>query len=644
MRMRSKLVWKLSAAVMAILAVAIALCGFADNLICTHYSLESARAFLRFNSESIINGIGRLMMSRNNEGVGELLVELSADSAVYGDIRLTSHPSGEVVASRFGRVGTRLDVGDRACAACHNRDDLDPSDMRIVDSVIADPEEGRVLSVTAPIFNKPGCRSAACHVHDTGPAVLGFLNADYSLSRMDAKDTDRRLLILATVLASLLLGIVALRIMFTRLLERPISRLIAGTKQIAAGRLDFRFEQHRSDEIGDLEEAFNSMTARIQAHRGELRTTMEYLGGIVENSADIIITATPEGVIETFNRGAEKALGYSRTELIGRPVGLLFADPRQREVAIARLKDADSVRNFETAFLTKEGRIRDVLLTLSYLRDRNGNAIGTLGISKDITQRKKLQRELLQSQKLAAIGNAAAGIQHAIKNMLNALKGGAYVVRTGISRDDANLVEEGWAMVDEGIERIGLLSENMLRHAKEWKPELQRVDLNDLAIKVCAMNRQIAVEKGVTLHHNLPEGLPAVLCDPKLIHLAMTDILINAIDACDWKEYGPDESPEVVLRSSVSEDGGFFVIEVRDNGCGMSEDVQQSIFTPFFSTKKSWGTGLGLALTSRIINVHGGSVAVESEPEVGTTFRIHLPLEGPVGPKEPADGQADSHH
>jgi two-component system sensor histidine kinase AtoS len=384
------------------------------------------------------------------------------------------------------------------------------------------------------------------------------------------------------------------------------------------------------------------MTARDQAHRDELRSAMEYLGGIIENSADIIITVTPDGFIETFNRGAEEALGYSRAEVIGRPIETLFADPRERDIAIARLADSDNVRNYETRFLAKDGQIRDVLLTLSRLRDREGNAIGTFGISKDITQEKELLRELVQSKKFAAIGEAVTGIHHAIKNMLNTLKGGAYLVRLGLDKDRRQQIAEGRAMIEEGIERITDLSHRMLHYAREWKPELRRVDLNDLAARVLESNRQAAASQGVVLRHDLPEGLPAVLCDPELIHLAATDILINAIDACAWKEYGAGERPEVVLTNALTDGGDVFVIEIRDNGCGMSEELRRNIFTPFFSTKKIAGAGLGLAQTERIIRAHGGQVLVESEPDRGAAFRIHLPLDGPGESREAVDGQAGS--
>jgi len=581
-------------------------------------------------------------MSRNNQAIEELIVEMSQDSAVYGDVRVVSHHSGEVVARRFGRTGRRMELEDRACAVCHDRDDLGGADAQIVDMVIDLPEGGRALSVVAPIINEPGCSTAACHAHADDPAILGFLTADYSLQRMDAMVANRRLLILVTVFASLFAGIIALWLLFRRLLERPIGELIAGTERIAAYQLDFRFDQKRKDEIGILEESFNTMTARIQSHQDELRSAMCYLEGIVENSADIIITVTPEGFIETFNRGAEQALGYRRTEVIGQRIETLFADPRERDVAIARLTGTDNVKNYETRFLAKDGQVRDVLLTLSRLRDREDNAIGTFGISKDVTGEKKLQRELIQSQKYAAIGQAVTGIHHAIKNMLNSLAGGVWLVNNGKAKHNWQRVERGSAMVQEGVERISSLSEHMLNFSREWKLDLQWVDLNDLVTRICDSNRHVAADHGVALRCELPDGFPHVLCDPKLIRTAATDILVNAIDACTWKDYSSDESPEVVFENSVTADGRFFAIEVRDNGCGMNEEISRSVFTPFFSTRKTLGTGLGLALTARIINVHKGQVSVESEPDQGAAFRIRLPIDGPTDMRGAGDGQTSS--
>ena len=135
-----------------------------------------------------------------------------------------------------------------------------------------------------------------------------------------------------------------LLIMFERSLDKPIRYLISGIRAIAGDDLSFRFKTDRKDEFGQVAESFDQMAARIETQQTELRDAGEYLEGVVENSTDFIITVNPEGVIEMVNRGAEQGLGYQREELIGRSIDLLFADPRERDTAIARL-DGPGQRN-----------------------------------------------------------------------------------------------------------------------------------------------------------------------------------------------------------------------------------------------------------------------------------------------------------
>ena len=639
MNRRHSIVTKLSVVVIAIVTLVIAATGLVNNIISHHYALETARAALKFNSESILSGIDKLMMTRNKDGVLELIQDISKGSTVYRDIRLLSHYSGEIIVSRLAETGANLSEEDPSCAICHDQSgSLIPSEDSL-DEIVASPSGSRILHVVTPILNKASCETGQCHEHaDSGP-ILGFLEAEYSLGRIDSLISGLNASFAVAASAAVLLGTMALWIMFRQTLGKPIREMAAGIQAVAGTNLSFRFKTHRKDELGLVEESVDDMAARIQAHQTELRDAREYLEGIVENSADIIITVNPEGLIQTVNRGAEQALGYPREELIGRRIEILFADPRERDVAIARLEHGDSVVNYETHFLTKTGALRDVLLTLSRLRNREGTPIGTIGISKDITREKELQGLVVQSQAAAAIGQAVTAIQHAIKNMLNTLSGGSYLVRVGMAKDNQERIEEGLAMIDEGIWRIGDHSLNMLKYAKEWTLTLELTDLALLVNKVCNAIEHAASDRGVIVRRDIPDHCPLVSCDSRLLHMALMDIATNAMDACSEKTYRAPETAEIFFSLYLDNGMNTIVIEVRDNGIGMNEETRENIFRPFFTMKEELGTGLGLALTSRILKLHGGEIGVESELEKGSTFRLALPLEGRSMNQGARDGQ-----
>jgi len=488
------------------------------------------------------------------------------------------------------------------------------------------------------VLNSPRCGSVGCHASPESQPVLGLLQAEFSLREVDAMTTRRNLSALLTVMVAAALSIGATWLTMNQLLGRRMRLLRAGMQEVADGELRVRFGDFGNDEVGELAGSFDYMTSELQSTLRELRSTSDYLWGIVENSADIIITVDPSGAIETFNSGAEHSLGYRRDEVIGKEMEMLFADPSERRYAIAKLEETDNVTNFETHFLTKDGEVRDVILTLDRLRSRKGEAIGTFGISKDVTRENRLRRELLLNEKLAAIGQAVTGIQHSVKNMLSSLKGGAYMIDTGIADKDRALTEEGWAMVQDGIDHITELSSRMLHYVREWQPELEETDIGELVTSVCDGSREMAQGKGIEFNLEVEPGLPAIVCDPRLVRLAMLDLISNALDACTWKEYIDPERPEVSLRARLSAGDEYVEIEVEDNGDGMSEEIMKNLFTPFFSTKKRLGTGMGLALTSRVIRRHGGTIEVDSEPSRGTVFKVSLPVGGPPEQKKALDG------
>jgi two-component system, sporulation sensor kinase E len=636
MRRRNRLAWKLSVVVLAIVSVVIFGIGYIGKIVSHRFGLEATRSVLQFNSASIRSGINELMMSRNRAGVWVFIGDISRRSTTYQDISLVSHPAGQVVVSQLLNTGTVLSEDDTSCKHCHVSESQPAVVVEAGERVMTGVSGYRVLQVVTPILNGPDCRSADCHKHTEAGAVLGFLRTEYSLASFDALMKNLSILLTLAAIVAIGLCIGTLLLMFRRFLARPLRRVVAGIEALGDGDLDFRFPAVQDDEIGLVEDSFNEMADQIQAQQRELRRARDYMESMVENSADLIITVNTKGLIQTFNRGAEQALGYKRMEVIGQRIEKLFADPQERDVAIARLREQDNVTNWETRFKTKDDKVRHVLLTISRLRNRSGELIGTLGISKDITVEKDLQRKLFESEKAAAIGRAVTAIQHAVKNMLNTLRGGLYVLQVGQKKGQQERIAEGCAMIEEGLSRISDLSLNMLKYAREWKIEPEPVDLAGMIQKIVVGMRQTASERGVTMRTELDESLSPVMCDPRLIHMGLMDIVSNALDACWLKEYRDDESPEIMIRVHRSADNQSTVIEIQDNGIGMTQEVIENVFTPFFSTKKKWGTGLGLALTARIIDLHDGVIDVESEVDKGAVFRITLPLRG--SGKKPGEG------
>ncbi|MFC1493247.1 PAS domain-containing sensor histidine kinase [candidate division KSB1 bacterium] len=466
-------------------------------------------------------------------------------------------------------------------------------------------------------------------------AIMLILVVDISLERI----TEVRLRTFLIIVVTFVLSAISAWLIVKLSIRPSLKKLADGMSDLAQKKFDVRLNEIENDEFGTIFSSFNVMSVLISSYQSELIKAREFLNSILESTADIIISVNARKKILTFNSGAEKALGYKREEVIGKPIEMIFAKPEERERAIERLKYGDNVVNIETQFLTKSGEARDVLLTLTQMRHTEGTFVGTFGISKDITVRTRLQKQLIQAQRLSAIGEVFIGIQHSMKNMLNTCQGGAYMVKVGLAKDKRDMFEEGWGMVKIGIDRMTDLSRDMLKYVKEWKPRFEPVDLAKILLDIELEVKQNSKDKGIEFILDLSQELPLVQCDPPMIHSMVMDIVSNAVDACFWKEYPDKDLPKITVRAYLNHGKKNAIIEVEDNGCGMTDEVKAKMYTPFFSTKSKAGTGLGLSITSRMIEVHKGSIEVESESDKGTVFRILLPVNVNIKNKENNDGK-----
>ena len=246
----------------------------------------------------------------------------------------------------------------------------------------------------------------------------------------------------------------------------------------------------------------------------------------------------------------------------------------------------------------------------------------------------RYQQALLQAERLAAVGQTIATLSHHIKNILQGVRGGSYLINLGLKDHDEQLIHRGWGIVDRNQGRIYDLVMDMLSYSTERTPAWKRSDVNTTVAEVCELLQARAEEARVLLECLLPESPSEADCDPEGIHRAVLNVVSNAMDAVEGRA-------DAGVRVSVGVDApaGAVFVDIDDNGTGIPEEELPRLFNLFASTKGARGTGLGLAVSRKIIVEHGGEIQVENRPGAGCRFRLTWPLEATV---DESDTQSDS--
>ncbi|MBN2579799.1 MAG: FHA domain-containing protein [Pirellulales bacterium] len=228
---------------------------------------------------------------------------------------------------------------------------------------------------------------------------------------------------------------------------------------------------------------------------------------------------------------------------------------------------------------------------------------------------------MVQAERLAAVGQTIATLSHHIKNILQGIRGGSYLIEMGLNEHDEEIVRKGWNIVDKNQNKISAMVLDMLTFSKEREPDLVPADLNGTVGDVIELMQVRAKELEVRLDWQPDATLPELVFDPEGIHRAVLNVVTNAIDAV-----AEDEPPgRVTVRTAYDAAGPTARIVVEDDGPGIPADQKELLFTAFVSSRKSRGTGLGLPVSQKIVQEHGGKILVESQPGHGARFTIELP-------------------
>lgn len=408
---------------------------------------------------------------------------------------------------------------------------------------------------------------------------------------------------------------------------RIVSRIRAlarATEAVRPGTPGGEVKVDSDDEVGDLARRFNRMRERL----AETTVSKEFLDSILGNMLDLLIVTTSDGHVRMANRSAFRLLEYEPEDLLGKYVLdlLEFPGPAREGREIAERVQIGLIQNIEGTLLTRTGQRIPILFSASPFHDDDGTLAGYIVSAADITDRKReqdrnrqLERQFVNSERMASVGTAAAGIVHNLKNPLTVVLGNAEIMK---------LRSEGQPLLDRIIDsarQMNGMIETILAKSRR-KSQREKIQLNNL------LTRELEfLEADASFRHHvkrdvrLDRDLPPVFCVYTDLSQVFGNILRNAVEAM-WNQSTQH------LRVVTYAEGDRCMVEISDTGCGMSEETVSRIFEPFFTTKEGEeegepvGTGLGLHMVRELLEPYDAKIDVESEVGAGTTFRLSFPF------------------
>lgn len=406
---------------------------------------------------------------------------------------------------------------------------------------------------------------------------------------------------------------------------RPIQDILAKVNDVAKGKFEPPLNVASRDELGQLAQRINAMTSHLLQHTNRLGQTLEenravkeHLESVINGTSDAIHTVDMDGRIISTNRAFEELYGWGAEDALVKPPYLVPATVQKQEnMRLQQLKDGATLPPVETVRLKRDGSLVEVSVSSSVIRDEEGQPQSVVHVSRDMTERNRIEELLRRSEKLTTVGQLAAGVAHEIRNPLTTLRGFLQ-----LQQEKKVLVPLHIDLMLSELDRINMIVSEFLILAKPQAVHFQQRDLRHIVGDVVSLLDSQAHLFGIEFATHFSSVPAMVHCEENQLKQVFINVIKNAIEAM------PDGGT-ITLEQHQQEDS--IVIVITDEGGGVPEEMLPKLGEPFFTNKES-GTGLGLMVSQRIIQAHKGSLEISSEYGRGAQVIIKLPEAGASDP------------
>ncbi len=377
----------------------------------------------------------------------------------------------------------------------------------------------------------------------------------------------------------------------------------------------------------ELRELNLSLEDKVEERTAELSKSEKKFRHLFTASKDMVFFSDSNHVILDMNASGSEMLGYSRYETSLLALRDIFRHEGDVTVYAKMLELDGYIRDLEIEFKKKDGSTIYVLISATALYDEQGQLIGSEGIAKDLTRLKTMMEQLVSSEKMASVGQMAAGIAHEINTPLGIILGYAQLMMDDFDKDSETY--QNLEVIERQTQASRKIVADLLKYSRQSGSAREQIDLNEIlddAVAVTEHNLNLSHIKVVL---ELAKDLPQVVGDPERLRQVLVNLINNAHHAMEKVEEG-----RLLLRTRWDAQAAKVIVEIQDTGHGIPEHIKARIFDPFFTTKPvGKGTGLGLSVSYGIIQEHGGTIAIESPVfgpgntlVQGTLFRLVLPV------------------